>query len=74
MAKFFDSMIEACINLLSCQQQGNNLYYLKHHAILKQFFCYYVKYAQGVSAGYNQNSTHNPWSGAGQATSNACLW
>jgi len=72
VAKCFDRMIEACMNL-SCRQQGADLKYLKLHALLQQTFQYYVKHAQGISSKFNQHSRDDPWYGAGQGAGDACL-
>jgi len=72
MARCFDCMIEACMNL-SCRQQGANIQYLKLHALMQQTFWYYVKHAQGISTAYNQHSQTDPWYGAGQGAGDACL-
>jgi len=71
VARCFDNMVEACENL-SCRQHGADPVYLKLHAATQQQFRYHVKHAHGVSEGYNQHSTVNPWYGAGQGAGDAC--
>ena len=58
---------------LSCQQQGANRQYLKLCALMQQTFHYCIKHAQVLSTGFNQHSDANPWYGAGQGASDACL-
>jgi len=73
VAKCFDRMIEACMNLL-CHQQGTDPKYLQLHGVMQQHMHYYVKHAIGISEKYNQHTATKPWYGAGQGAGDACLW
>jgi len=59
VAKCFDQMIEACMNL-SCCQQGADPKYLQLHGAMQQHMRYYVKHTTGILENYNQH-TDTEW-------------
>jgi len=54
IAKCFDQMIEACMNL-SCRQQGADPKYLQLHGAMQQHMRYYIKHTTRILENYNHS-------------------